>query len=181
MGTTKPGSGHREELSLTEWVVLALLVETPAHGFALARELQPDSDLGRVFTVHRPLVYRALDRVIGVGFAEPVQTEPGDGGPNRTVHRPTRRGRNAVNRWLDQPVEHVRDLRIEFLAKLRLNQRRTRDSSTLIAAQHTALEGTFAPLTDGAQGDVVDLWRHHNATAAKAFLTEIALIRATEP
>ncbi len=52
MGT----NGVDAELSLTEWVVLALLGERPAHGFALARELAAGGDLGRILTVHRPLV-----------------------------------------------------------------------------------------------------------------------------
>ena len=46
---------------LTDWVVLALVVEQPRHGFALARELAADGALGEVWTVPRPLVYRAID------------------------------------------------------------------------------------------------------------------------
>lgn len=100
------------ELSLTEWVVLALLAEAPCHGFAVSKELRPGTDLGRILTVHRPLVYRALDRLVSAGLAEPHHTEPGDAGPNRTLHRVTGRGAVGVGDWLDRPVGHVRDLRI---------------------------------------------------------------------
>ncbi|MGF1599219.1 MAG: PadR family transcriptional regulator [Acidimicrobiales bacterium] len=164
----------RIELSLTEWVVLALLAEGPTHGFAIAKALRPGTDLGRVFTVHRPLVYRALDRLVAGGLAESVQVERGEAGPDRTLLRPTRRGRAAVGRWLDRPVDHVRDLRIEFLVKLRLGQRRDRDPVVLVTAQRTALAATFEQLTAGPDGDVVDLWRHHTATAAQAFLESLA-------
>lgn len=163
------------DLSLNEWVVLALLAEGPAHGFALARELEAGSDLGRILTVRRPLVYRALDRVVTAGLAEPHHTEPGTAGPNRTVHVVTTTGRRAVRRWLDRPVDHVRDLRIEFLAKLRLRARSGRDPAELVVAQRRALadtlEGLLA-LEDGA--DEVDLWRHHNAAAVAAFLDDLA-------
>jgi len=86
------------ELSLTEWVVLALVSESSRHGFAIARELQPGSDLGRILTVHRPLVYRALDRLGDAGLVSAGATEPGDAGPNRTVIKATRKGRNALRR-----------------------------------------------------------------------------------
>ncbi|MCH7790399.1 MAG: helix-turn-helix transcriptional regulator, partial [Acidobacteria bacterium] len=90
---------HQEialHLSLTEWVVLALIDEAPSHGFAIAKELRTNTDLGRILTVHRPLVYRALDRLAACGDAEPHQIEPGDAGPNRTLHRVTPRGHAAV-------------------------------------------------------------------------------------
>ena len=83
------------------------------------------------------------DIVQGLYWAVIGTTEPGDGGPQRTVNRATRRGRTAVARWLDAPVDHVRDLRIEFLVKLRLNQRRERSPDALVAAQRAALRPTF--------------------------------------
>lgn len=162
-------------LSLNEWVVLALLAEKPAHGFALARQLRPHSDIGRVLTVHRPLVYRALDRLVDADLAELQHTEPGDAGPNRTVHRVTRSGRRALDWWLGQPVHHVRDLRIEFLVKMRLSERARRDPAPLVAAQHTALADTLDNLTRlDPDADIVDEWRRHNAQAAARFLAELA-------
>jgi PadR family transcriptional regulator AphA len=163
------------ELSSTEWVVLALLGEHPAHGFALARELRADSDLGRILTVHHPLVYRALGRLVEAGLAEPRRTEPGDAGPRRRVHRATRRGRRVATAWLAEPVGHVRDLRIEFLVKLRLLERRGDDPVPLVVAQRAALAETLDRLTDRrAVHDVVDRWRLHNARAARRFLDELA-------
>lgn len=162
------------ELSRTEWTVLALLAESPTHGFGIAKELRAGTDLGRILTVHRPLVYRALDRLVAAGLAEPHTTEPGDAGPNRTVHRATHAGTDAVEEWLDRPVAHIRDLRIEFLAKLRLNQRRARDATRLLAAQRAALAATFDQLTGDEPADVVDRWRRANATAARAFLDDLA-------
>ena len=161
------------DLSLTEWIVLALVAEGPSHGFAIAKELRADSDLGRVMTVQRALVYRALDRLSDAHLVEPSVTEPGDGGPQRTILRATRRGRDTLNRWLDSPVAHVRDLRIEFLVKLRLNQRKGRTPTTLVRAQRTALSPAFDSLTSPPTDAVVDRWRHRNAVAAREFLDEL--------
>lgn len=164
------------DCSLNEWVVLTLLGENQAHGFALAKELMPDTDLGRILTIRRPLVYRALDRLVERGLAGPFQVEPGDSGPTRTVHRVTEAGAAAVALWLNEPVNHVRDVRVEFLAKLRLMERRSLSPEVLIAAQRRALAATLEglinkPGTEGA--DVVDLWRSHSATSVKAFLDQL--------
>lgn len=164
--------------SLNEWVVLALLAEGPLHGFGLARQLTADSDLGRILTVHRPLVYRALDRLVDDRLVERLHTEPGDAAPRRTVHRVTDLGRRHLDTWLITPVAHVRDLRIEFLVKLRLTERSTRDTAALVRAQQAALSeaiGTFATTpTSDAPSDVVELWRRHMSSAADRFLDDLA-------
>ena len=159
-----------------EWVVLALLAEAPAHGFALARELSAEADLGRILTVRRPLVYRALDRLVADDAAEAGHREPGRAGPTRTVHRVTGSGRHQLDRWLATPAAHVRDLRVDFLVKLRLLERAGRDPAPLVVAQRAALAETFERLTDRTDatvGDVVDRWRAHNAAAMRTFLDQI--------
>jgi DNA-binding PadR family transcriptional regulator len=168
-------TGMDDGLPLNEWVVLGLLAEQPRHGFALARELTAGSDLGRILTVHRPLVYRALDRLVAAGLASASRTEPGDNGPNRTVHAPTRRGTARLGTWLAEPVFHVRDLRLEFLVKVRLLERAGKETGILVAAQRNALAATLDGLVHASdRGDVVELWRSHNAAAAQAFLGALA-------
>jgi PadR family transcriptional regulator AphA len=165
----------RPDLSLNEWVVLALLAERPTHGFAIARELEAGADLGRVLTVRRPLVYRALDQLAAAGLAEPHQTEPGDGGPTRTLYRITGPGRRDLDVWLLEPVGHVRDLRIAFVVKVRLLERSGRDRAPLITSQRAALAPTLDRLTQlEPRPGVVELWRHHSAVAASDFLAALA-------
>ena len=161
-------------LTLNDRVILALLGEEPAHGFALSRALAPGSDLGRIITLRRAQVYRAIDRLAALGLIEPVAVEPGDAGPNRTVFAVTGAGREPLEAWLGEPVAHVRDLRVEFLAKLRLLERRGRDPGPLVAAQRRALGPTIERLARGRSGDVVDRWRAHNADAVARFLADRA-------
>ena len=40
--------------------MLALVCEQPVHGFAVARAMAPGGDVGRVWAMRRPLVYRTL-------------------------------------------------------------------------------------------------------------------------
>src|SRR6202021_2303075 len=115
--------------------VLALTAEHPTHGFAIAKELAPDGDLGRIWTIPRPIVYRALARLEQHELVEELGVEPGDGGPRRTRLGATPSGRAAIEEWLRTPSPHVRDLRPRLLLQLRLLDRRGRDLTPLAAAQ----------------------------------------------
>lgn len=162
-------------LSLTDWLVLALLAEEPRHGFAVAREVAAEATLGEVWTVPRPLVYRAIDHLRAAGLVEPVRTEAGAQGPHRTVYRATRSGAVRVARWLDRPVEHPRDVRTELLVKLVLRARRGRPLGPLAQRQLDR----FAPVTRGlerrlaeAGGEdrVVARWRVESLAAIRRTL-----------
>ena len=166
------------EFSVTEYAVLGVLAEGPNHGFALAKELTPRAELGRIYTVSRPLIYRALDRLVGAGLAEAMHIEESEAGPNRTVLRITRRGRAHLRRWLEQPVTHVRDIRIEFLLKLALLQRIGESPGSLIDRQREVLKPTLAVLEELSTDDHVEIWRRHNARATDAYLEELRLLFA---
>jgi PadR family transcriptional regulator AphA len=161
--------------SLGEWAVLGLVSEGPAHPFALGRHLAPSGSLGRVLTVRRPLVYRAIGRLEDAGLVAPKRIEPGDAGPERTVYGITPAGRRALDRWLQEPVAHIRDLRLGLLLKLALLRRSGRPIGALVAAQQEALTATFSALDDLPDDpDDADRWRRHTARAAAAFLDEVA-------
>jgi PadR family transcriptional regulator AphA len=123
-------------------------------------------------------VYRALDRLAESGYAEAVATEKGDAGPQRVVFRVTPSGRRRLNRWLAHPVDHVRDLRLQFLLKVALLDRAGRSPLGLIRDQRAALEPTLKALHHGSttSDDPVELWRRHNAVAAAGFLDAVELL-----
>jgi DNA-binding PadR family transcriptional regulator len=167
-------------LSLTDWVVLGVLAEEPRHGFAVAKELGQDAELGQLWTVRRPLVYRSIDHLLEIGLAEPRFVEPGDQGPHRTVIAVTRVGRSRLRRWLDEPVEHPRDVRATLLVKLAL---RTRRGDTLAPLARRQLDA-FADVQRGlgrrreSTSSVAQLaisWRYQANEAIRRFLE--ALIR----
>jgi DNA-binding PadR family transcriptional regulator len=127
------------ELAPGEWSILALLAEQPSHGWALAQQMSRSGEVGRVWSVGRPLVYRALEHLEASDLIEPVGNEPGLRGPNRTVFRATEEGRQAIRQWLFEPVEHVRHVRSLFLLKLVLIERTGLDVSPLLESQRTSI------------------------------------------
>ena len=128
--------------------MLALLCERPAHGWAIASQLTPDGELGGVWTMGRPLVYRSLEILESRALIEPAGHEPGIRGPNRTILRPTAAGREALMRWLGEPVDHVRDVRSLLLLKLVFADRLAVDVRPMLAAQHGANAAAVAALEE---------------------------------
>jgi PadR family transcriptional regulator AphA len=167
-------------LSLTDWVVLGLVVEEPRHGFAVAQELRASSGLGKVWTVHRPLVYRAIDRLKELGFVTTGQTEPGRQGPDRRLLESTELGRRRLREWLDEPVNHPRDVRNHLLAKFVLRARLTLPLAPLAELQAER----FAPLLRGIEETMADSngpdrliasWRLASMRTTQKFLEDVEL------
>jgi DNA-binding PadR family transcriptional regulator len=166
----------RDDTSLAEHTVLALLVEQPRHGWAIARELAPDGAIGRIWSLSRPLTYRAMDQLVDRRLARAVATEHGDG-PRRTILAPTAAGRRAADRWLASPVEHLRAVRTELLLKIVISTRLGRDPRPLLREQERAFRPIIAGLDAAAErpdADVVDVWRRASADAVRRFLAEAA-------
>ncbi len=46
----------KPSLAPGEWAVLASVAERPTHGFAVAKALGPSGEIGRVWSLSRPLV-----------------------------------------------------------------------------------------------------------------------------
>ncbi len=154
--------------------MLALLTESPRHGYDVASELRPGTEIGAVWRVSRPLVYRAVERLVDLGLAEARREEPGAGGPRRVVHAASRAGRTAVRRWLTTPVDHLRDVRSELLVKLVLARRLRVDTAPLVRAQRSAFAPALTALAARPdEADPVALWRHHSAASVAAFLTDL--------
>jgi len=162
-------------LPLGAWAIVALLCEEDAHGWRLVRALAPDGEVGRVWSIRRAVVYRTLEQVIDAGLAQRAGVEPGSRGSPRTLLRPSRSGRQAVARWLAEPVEHVRDLRSELLLKLLFTERAGGDPTPLLRAQQALLTETVAALEagpgDGQPFDAtVRAFRSETASAGLRFV-----------
>lgn len=166
-----------DDLLLGEWACLGVLYPSPLHGFAVAAHLTPHADIGRVWSLSRPLTYRSLDQLVARGFVAPIAHEPGLAGPNRTVLAATSAGRAQFRGWVRTPVEHLRDLRSELLLKLLLASHCRIDVADMIAAQleHTS-QVSHALTSDLARSRAVDpvaLWRSESADAAVRFLKRL--------
>jgi DNA-binding PadR family transcriptional regulator len=166
-------------LSLAEYVVLAVIDEHPKHGFAVAALTAAHGELGRVWQIPRPVIYRSLSRLESEGLVKPGAVESGNG-PVRQIFSSTQRGHRAVRRWLDAPVEHVRDMRSHLLMKLALIDRRGENPADLLRRQREALAPIISAFEPDRAGDAAGFdatlvaWRRASALAALAFLDEVA-------
>ena len=164
-------------LSLPEWTVLAVVNERPTHGFAIAQLTASQGELGRIWQIPRPVIYRAIGRLLDAGLLLPEAVESGRG-PQRTLYSVTPAGREAVRHWLDTPVTHIREVRSHLLLKLALLDRAGGDPTGLLARQKATLE----PIADaikaespGSAGFDATLlaWRRATTAATLNFLDEL--------
>jgi len=164
-------------LSLAEWTVLAVLSERPTHGFAIAQLTAPGGELGRIWHIPRPIVYRAIGRLLESGLVTPDAVESGRG-PQRTIYTVTPQGREAVAHWLDTPVQHVREVRSHLLVKLALLDRAGIDPAGLLKRQKATLEPIAQaikaerPQRPGFDATLL-AWRRAATAATIGFLDDI--------
>jgi DNA-binding PadR family transcriptional regulator len=162
-------------LSLAEWLVLCLVGEEPRHGFAIARLLDAEGSMGKVWRVPKPVVYRALQRLEDLRLVRIAEQQPSSQGPVRSLIDATPAGREAAAAWLARPVSHTRDVRSELLVKLALLDRSGTDPQPLLEAQREHLvpvaEALRARLAAATGFDrTLVLWRYETVSATVRFL-----------
>jgi PadR family transcriptional regulator AphA len=111
----------REKSRLSpDYVILGLLREKPMHGYELHQRFQ--ADLGRVWNVGLSHIYALLKKLEEDGFVQTTR-QLQETRPPRLVYHITEAGQEAFLRWLSEPVESIRQVRLEFLGKLYFCQR----------------------------------------------------------
>ena len=104
MESTEQAGGGEPVLSLAEWLALCLICEEPRHGFAIARLLDSDGSMGRIWRVPKPVVYRALQRLEHLGLVRSAELQPSSLGPARLPVDATESGRELAADWLSRPA-----------------------------------------------------------------------------
>jgi PadR family transcriptional regulator AphA len=175
MGAVSRTNG--QELLLGEWACLGIIYPAPTHGFAIAARLKPAGDVGRVWSLSRPLTYRSLEQLTTRDYIHAIGEEPGIAGGNRTIVAATRTGRAQLRKWLNTPVAHLRDLRSELLLKLLLADNCGVDISKMLVQQRAHIEELAETLTKQVHStdppDAVALWRSESSQAALRFLDRL--------
>lgn len=102
-----------------EHAILGLLYfeQTGGHGYDLARHFGDDQPLGDVLKLEPGMLYHHLKKLARTGWVT-VDIEPQGTRPPRQVYTLTEDGRDELLRWLREPVQHTREIRLEFLVKL---------------------------------------------------------------
>lgn len=159
----------RPDAELSRFVVLALIADEARHGWAVSRELQPSGEVGRVWSLSRPLTYRAIDTLESEGLVRRGQPREGEGA-DRIVLTATPKGRRVLLEWLDAPTTHLRDVRTELLLKLILRERLGLPRKPFITSQRRTLLPLIESVASTSGSDVVTLWRRESAEATRRFL-----------
>jgi DNA-binding PadR family transcriptional regulator len=87
----------------------------PAHPYSIYREF--NDSLGRVWRIGQAKLYAILKNAERSKLVS-VETEASEGAPDRKVHHITEAGRKTFLEWLHAGSERVRNIRLEFLARL---------------------------------------------------------------
>jgi DNA-binding PadR family transcriptional regulator len=134
-----------------EPALLGLLQTQPRHAYELHQALQKTEPLAIVWRLKQGNLYALLAKLEEAGYVASTLERHG-ARPPRKILRLTDRGREAFARWLVSPVEHGRDFRLEFLAKLSFAaQQGAATTSALIAAQRADCVAWVADLDQQIQ------------------------------
>lgn len=156
----------RNDPELTAKVCLAIVDEQPQHGWAIVKLLANDGAIGKIWSVTRPLTYRALESLEQAGLITPSIEEAAEP-RGRTVYTTTKIGHEKVAEWLAKPVALPKDVRTELLLKFVFRQRRQMPIAELAKQQRKL----FAPMMrNETEKDVVALWRSEHLQAIDRFL-----------
>jgi DNA-binding PadR family transcriptional regulator len=163
------------KLPLTiEHALLGFLREHPMHAYEIHQTLMRPAALGLVWHLKQSLVYVMLERLEEAGYIT-TTLEPQNSRPPRKLLHLTPSGHSAFERWLVLPVEHGRDFRLEFLAKLYFaGQDDPAVVATLLNAQRAACQDWLDDLR--AQADVLAGERDYDWLVLQFRMGQIAAI-----
>ncbi len=102
-------------LNPVHYPVLAVLAQGPAHGYDLYQYLR--TNLGPVWGLGLSQVYGLLAKLEQAGLVGHERISQ-DTRPDKKVFRLTPAGSEAFAAWVSAPVKRMRELRLDFLAKL---------------------------------------------------------------
>ena len=109
---TKKSSAHT-----LEYILLGLIREQPAHGYALYERLRNTPELSLIWQVKRSKLYYLLDKLESDEYLTSSITSQ-DSYPDRNVYQITPGGVEILENWMHTPVLSSRYIRLAFLSKL---------------------------------------------------------------
>lgn len=110
--TIRPANRSR---NTAEYPVMGMLLEGPLHGYHICRRL--GEEIGSMWKLGKSQVYALLAKLEREGLVTHDRVGQ-DNLPAKKVFSLTPQGAQVVREWLDQPVSHFRDMRLEFVTKL---------------------------------------------------------------
>lgn len=100
-----------------EFILLGVLIQKPMHGYELYKYLNTDGVLNQIWNIKQSLLYAMLDKLEEMGLIRAELLNTGTLPVKREFHI-TGKGESLFWEWVNTPVSHPRDMRVEFLAKV---------------------------------------------------------------
>lgn len=98
-----------------EYALLGILMPGPKHGYEVHREFS--SKMSQFWHLNMSQIYALLKRMEKNGMVVSREVRQ-ENRPAKRIFSVTREGKQRFQNWIYSPVRHVRDLRIEFMAKV---------------------------------------------------------------
>ncbi len=118
---------EKNQRNPADFPILGVLWHAPSHGYDLCREL--GDRLGEIWTLRNSHIYALLAGLEKDGLVHHERVDQ-DTRPAKKVFSITEAGRQTFLLWVRSPVTNMRDIRLEFLAKLHFARL---DSSSAVA------------------------------------------------
>lgn len=100
-----------------EHALLGFLREKPLHGYEIHRRMGDPEGLGLVWQVKQSQLYALLGKLEESGYVS-GELESQGSRPPRKIYSLTEAGSRTFLEWVGSPVEHGREMRLNFMVKL---------------------------------------------------------------
>lgn len=113
-----------KDLLTSEYMLLGLLDQKPAHGYELFKRIVDPEDVGMIWRVKMSNLYAQLNKLERDGLITGT-FQPGSSHPSRVEFTISKKGQESLENWLTMTVPHHRGLRQEFMLKFFFLRART--------------------------------------------------------
>ena len=100
-----------------EHALLGFLREKPLHGYEIHRRMSDPEGLGLVWRIKQSQLYALLGKLEENGYVTSELESQGNR-PPRKVYSLTNSGSAMFMEWVKNPVQHGREMRLNFMVKL---------------------------------------------------------------
>lgn len=163
-----------------EIALLGFTSQQPSYGYEIYQQLSAKDGLWQVWRMKQSQLYALLTKLEEAAYlSTTVQIQ--DARPPRKIYTLTEAGRLVFDQWLISPVQHGRQMRVEFMAKLYFAARHdTQSVSALIDAQ-SALCRQWLREMDGDEADGDEIGGEKAGQEQENFfLTAVQLFRRSQ-
>ena len=159
---TKKSSAHT-----LEYILLGLIQEQPAHGYALYERVSNTPELSLIWQVKRSKLYYLLDKLETEGLLSVSISSQGPY-PDRKIYQLTSPGKKALENWMHFPVMSSRFIRLAFMSKLYFLLRENGEGAVDLINKQIKI----------CQGWLQNLQRQHQALEEDVFIeSQVFLFR----